>query len=101
MNNQKPADRIRDAREAIRQAEEEIRRCQHTPGEPFYNPEKKMEGYGLKTVGQGSDVWSEYTGYQEVLVPRWTRRCTKCGNEEHTYEQEPIVVGQQPKFPKK
>lgn len=81
---------------------EEIKRkqaaCNHNFGEPFYNPDTKMEGYGSKLVTQGSDAWHEYVGFKEVKVDRWTRVCTKCEYEQHTDKQEPVIKEYRPKF---
>ena len=57
-----------------------------------------MEGYGYKMIQQGSDVWGDFQGYHEVEKPRWTRKCTECGFEQHTTEQKPIIKGFEPDF---
>jgi hypothetical protein len=72
--------------------------CHHDFGQPFYNPDSEKQPTGYETVGQGSDVWTQVTGWKDVDIPRWTRVCTVCGFEQHTTEQEPIITGHQPKF---
>jgi hypothetical protein len=91
-------ERIRQLNEQIRQEEKRISNCEHTFDKVYYNPETVYEGYGIKSVVQGSDIWSEYEGYRNVKKDRWTRKCNKCGYEQHTNKQEPIIKGYQPKF---
>ncbi len=71
--------------------EREQKQCSHVWESTIYNPEKKMVPYGCKTIVQGSDIWSEPEGYREENVPRWSRRCEKCGKVEYTYKQKPII----------
>lgn len=91
-------DKIRQLQEEIAREQEKIRKCPHKWGKAFYNPEIVKEGYGLHYVGHGSDPYPEYTGYHDVEKPRWTRKCSECGTEEHTYTQKPVVVGYEPDF---
>lgn len=91
-------DRIRELQEQIAREKDMITNCSHDYGEPFSNPEKVREPYGIKTVGRGSDIWSEPEGYRDVEKPRWTRICRKCGNEQHTTKQKPIVSDYKPDF---
>lgn len=90
--------KIADLRAQIREEEKKMANCHHEFGTPFFDPETVTEPYGYKTVGRGSDVWTEPEGFHEVQKKRWTRVCTKCGKEEHTYKQVPIVSGYQPEF---
>lgn len=85
------------------QAEIELERkrianCKHQFGDPFYNPEKYMKGYGSVQDGAGSDPHWSYAGYTEAEKPRWTRICKDCGFEDHAYEQKPIIKGYEPNF---
>ena len=91
-------DNIRKLQDQIRAEENKIRNCKHIFGKPFSNPEIIREPYGFTTVGRGSDVWTEPEGYRDVSRPRWTRVCTECGTEEHTYNQKPITIGSEPDF---
>jgi len=91
-------DKIKQLQKEIEVEQEKMRKCKHTFGEPYYNPEKEMKGYGYKMVAQGSDVYGEFEGYIEVNVPRWTRKCTECKFEQHTKEQKPIIKGFEPDF---
>ncbi len=91
-------DKIKELQAQIKAEEAKIRNCSHTFGEPYYNPETVVEPYGFKTVGQGSDVWTEPQGYHEVSKKRWSRKCQKCGNEEHTYKQEAVITDYKPSF---
>jgi hypothetical protein len=93
-------DKIKKLQEEIEREKRIISNCKHTFGKSYYNPTTKNEGYGYKMVAQGSDVWGEYQGYREVNVDRWSRKCTDCGFEEHTFEQKPIVTGYEPNFKK-
>ena len=91
-------DKIRQLQKEIEVEKIKIEKCDHNYGKSFYNPYKINEGYGCVTKGQGSDIWSDFEGYREVEKPRWTRVCTKCGNEDHTCKQKPIVSGFEPDF---
>lgn len=93
-------DKIRKLQEQIRVEQQKIANCQHVFGKPFSNPEIVKEPYGFKYVGHGSDVWPEPEGYRDVSKPRWTRVCTLCGKEEHTYTMKPIITGSEPDFGK-
>jgi hypothetical protein len=94
----KQTDKIKELQEQIRSEERKIANCKHTFGKAFYNPETVSEGYGYRQVAHGSDVWGEFQGYHDVEKPRWTRKCTECGYEEHTKKQKAIIVGQEPDF---
>lgn len=91
-------DKIKQLQSEIAKEQEKIRNCKHQFGEAFYNPETIKEPYGYKMITQGSDVWGEPEGYRDIQKPRWTRKCSACGLEQHTYETEPIVTGTKPKF---
>jgi len=91
-------DKIKKLREEIEREELKIKNCKHDFNEPFYNPETKLEPYGFKTVGHGSDVYTEEEGYREVKKDRWTRKCKICGYEQHTDNQEPVISAYRPKF---
>lgn len=93
MNN-----RIQELENLIKQEKQKIDSCKHFFGEAYYDPETKKEAYGYRTVGQGSDVWNEPEGYQDVKVPRWSRKCKVCGKIEHTYTQEAVIKEYKPKF---
>ncbi len=95
MNSQ---ERINELRQEIGRLQRDIDCCNHTFGQPFSNPEKFMEGYGSKLVHQGSDAWSEFEGYREAFKPRWTRTCTKCGFQQHSYKRKPVVSDYVPDF---
>jgi hypothetical protein len=98
MNN---FDRINELQREIEKERRVIEHCQHVYGQPYSNPETVMEGYGSKLVAQGSDCWTDFEGYHEVQKPRWTRKCTKCGHEDHTRNKKPIVAGYEPDFENK
>jgi len=93
-------EKIRDLQKQIESEEKKISNCDHNWGKSFSNPDTKLEPYGLKTVGRGSDVWTEAEGYRDVEVPRWTRVCTICEHEDHAYKQKPIIInkGLEPDF---
>lgn len=91
-------EKIRNLQKEIEEEKSKIARCKHVFEKPFSNPEKIMEQYGYKLVAQGSDVWGEPEGYRPTIVPRWTRRCSICGFEEHTYNQKHITSGLEPDF---
>lgn len=91
-------EKILRLKEEIQKEEQRIRDCQHQYGKPSSNPETVREGYGNKLIKRGSDVWGEFEGYRDVVKPRWTRICGLCGHEQHTYNQKPIVSGQEPDF---
>ncbi|RKJ46531.1 hypothetical protein D7X98_04020 [bacterium 1XD8-76] len=58
--------------------------CDHEWGVVKYDPKIKKEPYGYCQVVQGSDVWGEPAGYQDVEYKRWSRTCQKCGKVEYT-----------------
>ena len=93
-----PSEKIKQLQSEIESEKRKILNCKHSFGKPFYNPSKETVGYGSKTVAYGSDVYQDYEGYHEVDVPRWTKRCTICGHEEHTTKQKDIVIGKEPDF---
>lgn len=72
--------------------------CSHNWSEPQYDPETKKEGYGIRMVHQGTDMWPEYEGYRDVTVPRWSRICSKCGKVEYAYKQRPVIERYEPDF---
>lgn len=72
--------------------------CQHVFDKSFYNPFTTKEPYGYRTVGMGSDVWTEPEGYRDVEKPRWTRTCKKCGFEQHTDKKKSIIIKEEPDF---
>lgn len=93
-------DKIRELQRQIKEEESKIRKCKHIFGEPYYNPDSKLESYGYKTETQGSDVWSVPEGYRQVQVDRWVRQCSICGEEQHTNKMEKVVIKSEnkPKF---
>lgn len=91
-------DKIKELQAQIKAEEVKIRNCNHAYGEAVYNPEIVVEPYGYKTVGQGSDVWTEPQGFHEVSKQRWSRKCSKCGNEQFTYKQEAVAIDYKPSF---
>ena len=90
--------KIRDLQDQIKIEETRIRNCNHEYDDPFSNPEESKEAYGSKMVAQGSDIWPEPEGYRDVTIPRWTRICAECGNEQHTYKKKPVVSDYVPDF---
>lgn len=74
----KPADKIKDLQKQLDEEQRKIDQCRHDWGEPYNNPGTKKEPYGVKLVGQGSDLWPEAEGYHDVTYPRWSRKFGKC-----------------------
>lgn len=91
-------EKIRKLLQEVEAQKEIMDKCKHSFNYPFYNPENSMEAYGTKMVAMGSDVWWEPEGYRQVQKDRWTRVCSKCGFEQHTDKQKPIITGQEPDF---
>ena len=91
-------DKIKNLKRLIQLEEELIASCKHIFGDAYSDPETIREPYGYETVAQGSDVWSEPTGYRDVIKQRWARKCIKCGHVEYTYKQKPIITGYEPEF---
>ena len=90
-------DKIRDLQRQIEREQELIKNCGHSFDEPFYNPEKTKEPiYEMRW--QGVDHYHEIVGYRDKSTSRWTRKCSKCGYEQHTYETEPVITSHKPKF---
>lgn len=67
----KSFDKVQALRQEILRLEKHMANCKHEFGQSFYNPDVKS---------------------------RWTRVCVHCGMPEHTYEVEPIIIGEKPKF---
>jgi hypothetical protein len=96
MDNQK----TKELYAQIERERQKMINCDHNFGKAVYDPYTKMEPYGIKLEGHGSDVYSVPEGYSEVEKPRWKRVCTKCGYEQFTEKTETVVVSSstQPKF---
>jgi hypothetical protein len=92
------SEKIRRLQEEIRREEELMSGCEHTFDKPFFNPETVREPGSTELEVHGSDAWPVVTSWRSVEKDRWTRKCPKCGYEQHTYKQEPVVAGYQPKF---
>lgn len=90
--------KIQELQAEIAKEKEKMSHCFHDWGELYYDPGQKIEGYGMKTVVQGSDIWPEYEGYHKVQYDRWARRCKKCGAIDYTEKTEPVVTSHKPVF---
>lgn len=95
MNHRRRMERLL---EEVRQEQQAMENCGHEWGEVKYDPEEVRVPYGYKTVGHGSDVWTEPEGYRDDIKQRWSRECNKCGKIQYTYHQEPIISEYKPKF---
>ena len=93
MNN-----KIKELQAEIEKERRKMTNCNHVFDTPFYDPEIYQKGYGSVQDGAGSDPHWSYAGYTDEKKPRWTRACTKCGFEEHTYDQKPIIKSYEPNF---
>lgn len=91
-------DNIKRLQAKIEAEQKKVQNCSHKFGEATYNPYIRKEPYGFKTVGHGSDVWTEPAGYMDVKKDRWTRVCTICGKEEHTDKKVAVVSNYKPDF---
>lgn len=89
---------IENLKAQIEAEERKIANCKHIFEAAFYNPETIKEPSDFKIEAHGSDVWSVATNYRDVTKDRWTRICTICGMAQHTYKQEPIILGYKPFF---
>jgi len=90
--------KIEELKKQIASEENKIRNCSHEFGQPFSDPKIEKEGYGYKMIAQGSDVWGNYEGYRDKVVPQWSKVCKKCGFKQSTTKLKPIIVGQEPEF---
>lgn len=91
-------EKIRELQQQIENEKQKIGDCGHEFVDAFSNPETVKEPYGSKLVEMGSDSYFEPEGYLDKEIPRWTRICTECGHEQHTYKKKPVVVGHEPDF---
>ena len=98
INNKNMNDHIRQLQTEIDNELRKMSNCKHVFDKTFYNPETVKEGYGSVQDGAGSDPHWSFEGYRDVQKPRWTRKCTICGKEEHTTTQKPIISGFEPSF---
>ena len=83
-----PTDRIKELNSLIEKEKEKIANCSHSFSDVFYDPTKEMAADGFKLVGHGSDPWPEATGFHEITVDRWTKKCIYCGYEIHATSQD-------------
>lgn len=92
--------RISQLESQIEQVKREQATCQHVWGKPFSNPEKKKEEFCDGSIASTQGIHLNYRrSFRDVEVPRWTRVCTKCELEQHSYEQQNVAVPEmQPKF---
>lgn len=88
---------IRNLQVQIEREERFIRNCKHDFSEAKYNAEEYKEPY-YTSVAHGSDVWGEVQGYTTKHKDRWSRKCSICGYEQHTYTKKPIISGHEPNF---
>jgi len=91
-------DIIKKLQSEIEIEKRKISNCKHIFNKPYYDTEIVKEGYGSVQDGAGSDPHWSYEGYKDVKKDRWTRKCTICGFEEHSYTQKPIITGYEPSF---
>ena len=89
---------IEEHQARIKALNQQIANCHHDFKDAIYDPDVVKEPYGFKTVGQGSDIWTEPTGFHDVSKARWSRECKKCGYKQYTTKSEPIISGTKPKF---
>lgn len=81
----------REYTQKLARIEQEERNCCHEWEASIYNPEIKYVPYGIKIIGYAGNMWSEPEGYREEKIPRWSRRCKKCGKVEYTYKKKPVI----------
>lgn len=79
-------DKIRELQAQIKTEEARIRDCKHEFGSTYYNAETIMEPSSYEQTGRGVDKWYVPTSYREISKDRWSRKCAKCGHEQHTYK---------------
>ena len=91
--------RIYELEQQLKNLKVEQGRCAHTFADPFFNPYDSKEEYftGQYDETQGIHHWP-ITAWKDVRKNRWTRRCTKCGFEEHTESLKTVKVVQAPDF---
>lgn len=90
--------KIEELKRQIANEQSKINNCEHVFDDGFYNPYEVSESYGSKLITHGSDYWYEPEGYRKVKKDRWTRVCKKCGFEQHTEKQKPIIKEYKPDF---
>lgn len=94
------SNRLDDLRKALRDEEERIRKCNHSFGEAYYNPETTKE-LTYKMVAHGSDIGYDIDGSKEVTKDRWSRKCLVCGLVDHAYNKKPVISEYIPDFKNK
>jgi len=91
-------DKIRNLEREIELEKEKMNHCDHVWNKPYSNPETIQEEYFTGNYeNHGVHHWP-ITSYRDKVIPRWTRVCEKCGKEEHTYNEKPIIKGYEPEF---
>lgn len=94
MDGQQELKRLRQEMERV---ERQMKDCPHDFADPVSDPEIRKEPISEMRM-QGVDVFYETVGYSDKIIPRWSRKCKKCGKVEYSYKQEPIITGYKPKF---
>lgn len=83
-------DELRKAQERVNELERQIQSCRHEFGEPYPNPETYRKGNIVGYRPRGSDP-EPIMSYYDATRARWTRKCKKCGKEDHTYNTKPAT----------
>jgi hypothetical protein len=94
----KPVQKIADLEKEIAIQQKIIDTCNHDWDQPIYEPEIVKEASGFKTVGQGSDVWTQPEGYHNAEKSRWSRECKICGHKQYTNKLNIVDIKTEPKF---
>ena len=95
-------DEINETNRKLEELKRKQQNCQHKwdNTEGRYNPESYMDSeiiQGDFSECHGSDYWPATRSVTKTR-DRWTRTCTCCGLEQHTYETEVKKVVEGPKF---
>lgn len=89
---------IKELEQKLEELKKQQRCCLHIFGTPFFNPYDSKEEYLTgQYETQGIHHWP-ITAWKDVKKDRWTRKCTKCGFEEHTESLKTVKVVQAPDF---
>jgi hypothetical protein len=86
--------RINELEQQLKNLKTGQRNCGHVFGEPYDSKEEYLTG---QYETHGIHHWP-ITAWKDVRKNRWTRRCTKCGFDEHTEILKTVKVEQAPDF---
>jgi hypothetical protein len=94
---EKLADRVTRLSAELKEAREEMGRCNHEFSKPYQATRPAWDAVFDGYEPHGSDPEPKYH-YVEKKEYGWERRCVRCGLTQYTTESKPIIAGHEPVF---